>query len=295
MSLSSMTGFARADGECQGLEWHWELRSVNGKGLDLRLRLPPGMDALEPALRDRTQKALKRGNVQASLQIVRREATSEVRINEAVLEEVLAVATALRRRLDAPPVTVEGLLQVRGVLEVGEAEADEAAQAERRAAIVASYETALESLKAARTEEGARMATVLIGHLDTIARLTEEARADPSRSVEAIAERLAEQVARLAGQSPPLDPDRLNQEAMLLAVKADIREEIDRLDAHIAQGRELVASGEAVGRRLDFLAQEFNREANTLCSKSSDAALTRTGLALKTVIDQMREQVQNIE
>jgi len=295
MSLSSMTGFARAEGEHQGLEWHWELRSVNGKGLDLRLRLPPGMDSLEPALRDRTQKALKRGNIQASLQIVRREAASQVRINEAVLEEVLAIATALRRRLDAPPVTVEGLLQVRGVLEVGEAEADEETEAERQAAIVVSYGNALERLKQARSEEGKRLAAVITGHLDTIARLTDEARANPSRSAEAIAERLSEQVARLAGQSPPLDPDRLNQEAMLLAVKADIREEIDRLDAHIAQARELIASGEAVGRRLDFLAQEFNREANTLCSKSSDAALTRTGLGLKTVIDQMREQVQNIE
>ena len=290
-----MTGFARADGEHQGLEWHWELRSVNGKGLDLRLRLPPGLEALEPGLRDRTQKAFKRGNIQASLQIVRREAPSQVRINEAVLEEVLAIATSLRRRLDAPPVTVEGLLQMRGVLEVGEAEANEAMEAERQAAIVASYDTALENLKAARGEEGARLAAVLAGHLDTIARLTDEARANPSRSAEAIGERLAEQVARLAGQSPPLDPDRLNQEAMLLAVKADIREEIDRLDAHIAQARELITSGEAVGRRLDFLAQEFNREANTLCSKSGDAALTRTGLGLKTVIDQMREQVQNIE
>jgi len=295
MSLSSMTGFARADGECQGLEWHWELRSVNGKGLDLRLRLPPGMDGLESALRDRTQKAFKRGNIQASLQIARREAASQVRINEAVLEEVLALATALRRRLDAPPVTVEGLLQMRGVLDVGEVESDEATEAERQAAVVASYDTALQSLKAARSEEGTRLAAVISGHLDTIAHLTEEARVNPSRSAEAIRERLAEQVARLAGQSPPLDADRLNQEAMLLAVKADIREEIDRLDAHVAQARELVTSGEAVGRRLDFLAQEFNREANTLCSKSSDAALTRTGLGLKTVIDQMREQVQNIE
>ncbi len=290
-----MTGFARADGEHQGLEWHWELRSVNGKGLDLRLRLPSGMDGLEPALRDRTQKAFKRGNIQASLQIARREAASQVRINEVVLEEVLAIATALRRRLDAPPVTVEGLLQVRGVLEVGEAEAGEALEGERQAAILASYDAALQSLKAARGEEGARLAAVLADHLDTIARLTDEARANPSRSAEAIRARLAEQVARFAGQSPPLDPDRLNQEAMLLAVKADIREEIDRLDAHVAQARELIASGEAVGRRLDFLAQEFNREANTLCSKSGDAALTRTGLGLKTVIDQMREQVQNIE
>jgi len=216
-----MTGFARADGENQGLEWHWELRSVNGKGLDLRLRLPPGLDALEPVLRDRTQKAFKRGNLQASLQINRREAASQVRINEAVLEEVLQIATSLRRRLDAPPVTVEGLLQVRGVLEVGEAEADEAIEAERQAAIVASYDTALASLRAARSQEGARLAAVLAGHLDTIARLTDEARANPSRSPEAIRDRLAEQVARLAGQSPPLDPDRLNQEAMLLAVKAD--------------------------------------------------------------------------
>ncbi len=290
-----MTGFARADGEHQGLEWHWELRSVNGKGLDVRLRLPPGFDALEPAVREKSQKALKRGNIQASLQIARRETPSRIRINETVLEEVLNLAASLRRRLDAPPVTIEGLLQVRGILEVGETEAEEPVEGERLAALVASYETALSRLVEARREEGGRLAAILSAHFDSIANLTDEARANPSRTPEAIRARLAEQVARLAGQSPPLDPERLNQEAMLLAVKADIREEIDRLDAHVAQGRELVASGDAVGRRLDFLAQEFNREANTLCSKSNDAGLTRTGLELKTVIDQLREQVQNIE
>ncbi len=290
-----MTGFARDDGEHQGLEWHWELRSVNGKGLDVRLRLPPGYDVLEPLVREKSQKVLRRGNIQASLQIARREAASRIRVNETVLEEVLTLANALRRRLDAPPVTIEGLLQVRGILEVGEGEAEEPVEGERLAALVASYEVALSRLIASRREEGARLAAILCGHFDTIARLTDAARANPSRTPEAIRARLGEQVARLAGQSPPLDPERLNQEAMLLAVKADIREEIDRLDAHVAQGRELVASGEAVGRRLDFLAQEFNREANTLCSKSNDADLTRTGLELKTVIDQMREQVQNIE
>jgi uncharacterized protein (TIGR00255 family) len=295
MSLSSMTGFARADGEHQGLEWHWELRAVNGKGLDVRLRLAPGFDGLEPALRQMAQKTLKRGNIQASLQTTRREATTRIRINEAVLEEILHLVAGLRRRLDAPPVTVEGLLQVRGVLEIGEAEADQAVESERQAALLASFEAALAGLVEARREEGGRLAAVIAGQLDRIAALTEEARANPARSAEAIRARLAEQVERLIGQSPPLDPDRLNQEAMLLAVKADIAEEIDRLDAHVEQARELLASGEAVGRRLDFLAQEFNREANTLCSKAGDAALTRTGLELKTVIDQMREQVQNIE
>jgi uncharacterized protein (TIGR00255 family) len=295
MSLSSMTGFARAEGEHQGLEWHWELRAVNGKGLDLRLRLPPGFDTLEPVVRDRTQKALRRGNIQAALQITRREAAARIKINETVLEEVLQLATALRRRLDAPPVSVEGLLQVRGILEVVEPEAETAIEGERQTALVTSFETALGRLIEARREEGGRLAAVLGGQLARIAELSAEARANPSRAPEAIRARLAEQVERLCAQSPPLDAERLNQEAMLLAVKADIREELDRLDAHVAQGRELIASGGAVGRRLDFLAQEFNREANTLCSKSNDAGLTRTGLELKTVIDQMREQVQNIE
>jgi uncharacterized protein (TIGR00255 family) len=295
MSLSSMTGFARVPGEHEGLAWFWELRSVNGKGLDLRLRLPAGFEALEPPLRERTQKVLKRGNVQAALAITRSESQPRLRINETVLEEVLKLAMALRRRLDAPPVSVEGLLQIRGVVEVAEPEPDEGAESARNAALLASYEEALARLAAARRAEGGRLVAVLAGHLDRIAQLTAEARANPALAPEAVRARIAEQVGRLIGQSPPLDSDRLSQEAILAAVRADVREETDRLEAHVAQARELLSAGDAVGRRLDFLAQEFNREANTLCSKSIDTALTRTGLELKTVIDQMREQVQNIE
>jgi len=191
MSLSSMTGFARAEGEHQGLEWHWELRSVNGKGLDLRLRLPPGFDALEPLLRERAQKALKRGTIQAFLQIDRREAASQVKLNAGVLDEVLRLAEDLRQRLGAPPPTIEGLLQVRGVLELSEPEAEGAIEAERLAALVASFEVGVSRLIAARREEGARLAGIIGSQLNTIAELTVEARDNPARAPEAIRARLA--------------------------------------------------------------------------------------------------------
>jgi uncharacterized protein (TIGR00255 family) len=261
----------------------------------LRLRLPPGYDALEPRLRERIGAVLTRGNVSVSLNVTRDDGGAELRVNEAALAKVLAMAERVRASGDFAPMSVEGLLGLRGVLEVGEgSEAEDVAEA-RQAAILASFERALAQLVASRRAEGGRLAPVIEEHLASIQRLVDEIGASPSRSPEAIRARLKEQVARLLDSATPLDETRLHQEAALLAVKADVEEELQRLRAHIAAAREMMAGGKPAGRRLDFLAQEFNREANTTCSKANDIETTRAGLALKAVIEQMREQIQNIE
>ncbi len=295
MAINSMTGFARVDGSADALTWHWELKSVNGKGFDMRCRLPPGHEALEPSCREIAARHVRRGNLQINLQINREVGASALRVNEEALSQVLSLASDLRNRLEAPPVTVEGILAVRGVLETGElAEADEVKEA-RHTAMLASFTEACESLAKMRNAEGKQLSDVIAGQLDTIESLSTEARDCPARTPEAIKARLAEQIARLMETGESLDPDRLHQEAMLIAAKSDIQEELDRLFAHVEAGRELLQSDQPVGRKFDFVAQEFNREANTLCSKSADQSLTRIGLDLKTVIDQLREQVQNIE
>lgn len=290
-----MTGFGRAAGIAGPWSYQWELRSVNGKGLDVRLRLPSGMDALEQQVRVLAAAALKRGNVQVSLQLACEEPAVELRINPNAL---FAAVEAAQQVSDAmgDPVSADAVLAMRGVVEAVSAEADPEALAARDAELLQAAAAAIEALAANRREEGKRLAGVITTQLNRIEALTAEAAANPSRTPEAIQARLAQQVERLTGASPALDPDRLHQEAMLLAVKADIQEEIDRLRSHVEAARELLAAeGEPVGRKFDFLAQEFNREANTLCSKSSDTALTRIGLELKNTIDQLREQVQNIE
>lgn len=295
MTLMSMTGFARSEGAGGALRWYWELKSVNARGLDVRLRLPQGFEGLEPALRERIAARIARGAVQASLQVQREPVAPQVRVNAAVLEAVVAAAEGLRERIGAKAPRLDGLLALKGVVELVEPEENEGERAAREAALLASFDDALAALAQARAQEGARLRPVIDGQLDAIARLTAAAAADPVRRPEAIRARLAAQVERLLQASDQLDADRLHQEAVLLATKADIQEELDRLDAHVAAGRELVAGGGAVGRRLDFLAQEFNREANTLCAKANGASLTGIGLELKAVVDQMREQVQNIE
>lgn len=237
MTLCSMTGFSRRDGTTRGQRWTWELRSVNGKGLDARLRLPPGLDRLEIAVRERVGKRLTRGNLQISLTLARETAATTLRVNDEVLAAVVA----------------------------------------------------------ARAGEGAAIGRVLGGHVEAIERLTAAAEACPARRPEAIRARLAEQVTALLDAVPALDPQRLAQEAVLIATRADIREELDRLTAHVAEARRLLAGGGPVGRKLDFLAQEFNRETNTLCSKANVRELTAIGLDLKAVVDQLREQIQNIE
>ncbi|GAK44681.1 conserved protein [Tepidicaulis marinus] len=296
MSLSSMTGFARVEGALDGARWHWELRSVNGKGLDLRLRLPSGFDALEPKLKAIAQSAMKRGNVQANLQLTRENAANVPRLNEDVLKGVLAAVSRLRdHQIYLSDSTAEGILSLKGVMEMGEAEETEEARAALEEALAASFAEAVKALASARDEEGAKLGALLEAQVKRIEELTGEAAASPAASAEAMRERLKRQVEELLGASPSLNEERLAQEAALLATKADVREELDRLGAHVEQARDLLASDEPVGRRLDFLTQEFNREANTLCSKAADVALTRIGLELKTVIDQLREQVQNVE
>ncbi|ABS64959.1 domain of unknown function DUF1732 [Parvibaculum lavamentivorans DS-1] len=295
MSLNSMTGFARVEGAAGPARWHWEMRSVNGKGLDARLRLPAGMDALEAPLRTELARHLKRGNCQITLTIDRASDAVPLRVNKEALRVVLDAIADLQQTMEVMPPRPEGILALKGVLESAETveESDEAKQA-FEAALIESFKAAAAALAAARAQEGAKLEAILRAQVDEIERLTREAAACPAAAPEAIRARLAAQVNDLLGASS-VSEERLSQEVALLATKADIREELDRLMAHVSQARELIDGSEAVGRRLDFLTQEFNREANTLCSKASDVSLTRIGLDLKTVIDQLREQIQNVE
>lgn len=297
MTIQSMTGFARREGGADGLRWTWELRSVNGKGLDIRLRLPPGFDRLEAPARKIIAAAFSRGNVQATLSSIREAGDVAVALNEPVLEAVMAAAEKVASRLDVAPPRLDGLLAIRGVLEFAEGQQDEAARAAHDRACLDDLDAAVAALKSMRESEGAHLKAVLEGHIGEIADLVAAVEADPSRRPEAIAERLRRQVALLleATKTEQLDADRLHAEAALLATKADLDEEIDRLKAHVAACHELLALGGPVGRRLDFLAQEFNRESNTICSKSNAATVTAAGVMLKVVIDRLREQVQNLE
>jgi uncharacterized protein (TIGR00255 family) len=290
-----MTGFARTDGVTGDLTWHWEVRSVNSRGLDVRLRLPSGFEALEPAVREAVSRRLSRGSVTVSLSAERSGGGVEIRLNEAALEQVLAAAKRVHQLTGCERPRAEGLLALKGVLETVEPPENEGAARERQAALVSGLEKALEGLITARAGEGDRLAAVLRTQLDEMARHVAAIDRAPARSAEAVKARLKEQIARLIDTSQALDPARLHQEAVLIATRADVEEELARLKGHIAGARELIDESGSVGRRLDFLAQEFNREANTLCAKSNDAEITRAGLALKALIDQMREQVQNIE
>lgn len=294
MTLKSMTGFARREGSAAGVAWHWEIRSVNGRGLDVRLRTPPGYEALEMPAREAVAKKLARGNVSATLSVRREAVQGQLRLNEATLAQVVSAAERVRALTGAGPVSVEGLLAVKGVLETADEE-DETASAVVHAAMLQSLVEAIDGLAAARGAEGARLADVIIAQLGEIERLVTFVEMSPARAPEAITQRLKEAVARLIDGDNGLEPARLHQEAVLLATRADVEEELRRLRVHTAAARDLLADNGAVGRKFDFLAQEFNREANTLCSKANDTEITRAGLALKVVIDQMREQVQNIE
>ena len=295
MALSSMTGFARVEGAHGDWRWAWELKSVNGRNLELRFRLPPGHDWLEGEARKALQGALARGSVYANLSASREAGASELRVNEDALAQILPVIEELKAKTGAGAPTVDGILSLRGILEVAEPEENEADRTARGAAMLASLADGVAALQAAREEEGAKIGTVVEGQVAEIERLAKGAEASASARPEALRERIKTQVDALLETGKNLSEDRLHQELALLAVKADVREEIDRLNAHVTAARELLASDEPVGRRLDFLAQEFNREANTLCSKAGDIELTRIGLDLKAVIDQLREQVQNLE
>jgi uncharacterized protein (TIGR00255 family) len=290
-----MTGFARADGHEDGVSWVWELKSVNSKSLDLRFRLPPGLDPLELPLRASIAKRLKRGAIAVTLTLTRAGAAGGLRVNRQALAQVVALAQELVAQGRAAPPRADGLLALRGVLESGEEDEDESGRERREAALLASWETALDRLVAMRVAEGARLIPALEARLADIARLVDLAEHSAAARPEALKARLAEMVGALLDTAPSLSPERLAQEAALLVAKADIREELDRLSAHIVAAQELLAEGSAIGRRFDFLCQEFNREANTLCAKSGDSALTRIGLDVKAAIDQLREQVQNVE
>jgi uncharacterized protein (TIGR00255 family) len=295
MALSSMTGFARGHGVSGAYSWAWELKSVNAKGLDLRLRLPPGWDAVEGPARNGAAQVLARGTVYGALTVERKGIAPIVRINEPVLAAVLATLKDLAGRVSAAEPRLDGILSLKGVVEVIDEDEREEDRRAAEAAVIAGFQATVTELVAMRTREGGALGKVLMQRVGEIAALAARADAAPGRKPEAIKARIAELVATLLDASNRLDADRLHQEAILIASKADIREELDRLASHVGQAQRMIADGGAVGRRLDFLAQEFNREANTLCSKSNDVELTNIGLELKSVVEQFREQVQNLE
>lgn len=295
MTLQSMTGFARSEGSSGRYRWAWELRSVNGKGLDLRLRLPTGLESLEADIRDIATKNLSRGNIQAGLSLSAADVKMEAVVNREALDAVLALKRDLGDAVSDAPLSFDTLLSVRGLVEFREPEESTDEQEARNRDVVEGFAAAIGALKAMREREGAGLFTVLSSQIDRIEQLTAVIEADPSRQPEQIRARLAAQIALVTEGAGGLDRDRLHAEAALLATKADLREEIDRLNGHVAAARELLASGVPVGRKLDFLAQEFNRESNTICSKSNSSAVTAAGIELKVVIDQFREQVQNLE
>ncbi len=295
MSLKSMTGFARTSGHRPPWAWAWEIKAVNAKGLDVRLRLPPGFDRSEAEARAKLTGGLARGTVYATLTAQREATTPQVRINTEILGALVEAVANMPSNPNMRLASLDGLLGVRGVVEVTDATDDETILAEAAAAALKGLEAALKDLVQARQTEGAALQAVLSARVERIAALTQSAEDCPGRRVEAVKARLAQAIALLTDASPALDPARLHQEALLMAAKADVREELDRLKTHVAAARELLASHAPAGRKLDFLAQEFAREANTLCSKSNDAALTSIGMDLRVEIEQFREQVQNIE
>jgi uncharacterized protein (TIGR00255 family) len=295
MALSSMTGFARSHGASGSYAFEWELKSVNAKGFDLRLRLPQGWDELDAHAKKRAGELLSRGTVYANLNVKRANATSTVRINEDVLNAVVKVAHQLAGKIDAVAPSIDGLLGIKGVIEVVEPESNEDEDKAAKAAAAKAFDEALDNLVAMRRREGTSLGQILSQRLDEVEVLAKRAEAAPGRKPDAVRARLAEQVAALLETTDRFDADRLAQEALLIAAKADIREELDRIASHLAQARELIGKGGPVGRRLDFLAQEFHREVNTTCSKSNDLELTNTGLEMKSVVEQFREQVQNLE
>lgn len=295
MPLQSMTGFARREGTSGRYRWAWELRSVNGKGLDLRLRLPTGTEHLEADVRKLVAECFSRGNMQVNLTVNTSEAGVETVVNQGALAAVLALREQLRDVIDPAPLRLDTLLAIRGVVDFREPEEQEGERAARDGDLLAGLRLALADIAAMRETEGAALCRVLLDQIEKIALLTGQIEVDPSRSPQSIATRLAQQVALVLESGLTIDQDRLYGEVALLAAKADIREEIDRLRTHVAAARDLLKKGGPVGRKLDFLSQEFNRESNTICSKSNAATVSAAGIELKVVIDQFREQVQNLE
>lgn len=295
--LNSMTAFASATGTHQAHGWTWDLRSVNGKGLDLRLRVPDWIEGLEAALRARLGKALTRGNVNLSLRVHAEDRSGQLTVNDALLDDILTAMAhvetrAMQTGVTLAPSTPADLLAMRGVLDAGGGDQD---TAPLRNALLKDFETLLAGFLEMRASEGAALRSILSGQLDQIAELVEQAAAAAQARQGQMAETLRAQLARVTDNADPVDEPRVAQELALIAVKSDITEELDRLRAHVDAARDLLSQGVPIGRKLDFLSQEFNREANTLCAKSQHTGLTAIGLDLKAVIDQMREQVQNVE
>ncbi len=294
-SFVSMTGFAESSGSHEGLRWRWEAKSVNGRSLDIRLRVPPGYDSLEPPARMLANERFRRGSLQVSLSVEQQESARGLRVDPAALASAVKLAREVAAETGLAPARIDGLLALKGVIVQDEQSVlDPLKRADRDAAILKSLANALDGLAKARASEGAKLATLLTAQINEVERLTKEAASLAAAQPEALRQKLASQIADML-QGGNFPEDRLAQEAAMLAARADIREELDRLHAHVHDARALIADGRGAGRKLDFLAQEFNREANTLCSKSGDITLTRTGLALKAVIDQLREQAQNVE
>jgi uncharacterized protein (TIGR00255 family) len=296
MTFASMTGFAESTGSHEGLRWRWEVKSVNSRSLDLRLRIPPGYDALEPPVRRLAGERFLRGALQLSLSIELAEGARGLRVDAAALASAIKIARELAAETGLAPARIDGLLALKGVIvaDDGIPALDPVARGSRDAALLESLGLAFDKLAKERAREGGKLAALLKAQVEVIERLVHEAGGLAAAQPDALKARLKAQIGELL-EGNVIGEDRLAQEVALLAVKADVREELDRLTAHVQDARALVAQGKGVGRKLDFLAQEFNREANTLCSKSADIALTRNGLALKAVIDQFREQAQNVE
>jgi uncharacterized protein (TIGR00255 family) len=290
-----MTGFAEAHGSLEGLQWRWEAKSVNGRGLDLRLRMPPGFESIEAPARMLASERFRRGSLQATLTLTAPDSGRAFRVDPVALAAAIKIAQNVARDTGLPPARVDGLLALKGVIVQDDAlSPDAAARAARDAAVLESLAAAFDALAKGRRTEGAKLTAVLNRVIDEIAALVKEAGESAAARPALLRERMQAQLRELLTNTA-VPEDRLAQEVALLATRGDVREELDRLDAHVFEARALIAAGDAVGRKLDFLSQEFNREANTLCSKSSDIALTRIGLALKAAIDQFREQAQNVE
>nr|WP_319513090.1 YicC/YloC family endoribonuclease [uncultured Cohaesibacter sp.] len=295
MTLVSMTGFTRLGGSFGRYNWTWEIKTVNGKGLDLRLRLPPGFDELDRPVRAIMSERLARGSCYVSLTVQHEAPSQSLQVNQQVLDSVLDALALIKDRVDAKKPSLDGILSIKGVMEQVEESESEDVLAQLIKAMLTNFKDAMTDLQSMRKSEGDALEKVVMQRVEELEALTKQAEECPARSADAIRAKLRQQIERILEADSSLDEDRLYQEAVLLAGKADVREELDRLYAHCAAVRALVAEDRPVGRKLDFLAQEFNREANTLCSKSNDTSLTAIGLDLKATIEQLREQIQNVE
>ncbi len=294
--IQSMTAFATQQGAAEGTSWTWDLRSVNGRGLDVKLRLPEGLSPLEPDLRRKIGAVLTRGNITVGLRLHRAQTEGTLDVDVARLDVILDALDQIQERAFDKGVTLgqptaADVLAQRGVLVTRQTDTTD----DLLAPIMADFDTALAALTEMRAAEGSKLATILTDQVDQIGQLTAQAQTEAQTRTSNVKSQMEAALARILDSTTAVDPDRIAQELALIAVKSDITEEIDRLQAHVTAAQDLVKKGGPIGRKLDFLSQEFNREANTLCSKAQATTLTQIGLALKAVIDQMREQVQNVE